>query len=208
MGGMEAGEVASAAALQTIMQGAFEPSPDPVALIERAAPAVHAASEGRQVGTTATCVFVEDGTLILGHVGDTRAYLLRDGVLTQLTVDHSLVAAMVASGVIAKEAARGHPDSNKVLRALGSQRRLPDRYVDDLSAAYGQPTLQLRAGDWLLLCSDGVWGQVDDEQLRTIMSEALDCPTVVRVAIERALQAVAPDNVAAVVARCVEMPAR
>jgi PPM family protein phosphatase len=208
MGGMEAGEVASATALQTIMAGALEPDIDPVALIRRAAPAVHAAGQGRQMGTTATCVQVADGTLTLGHVGDTRAYLLRDGVLTQLTADHSLVAAMVASGVLSKAEARGHPDSNKVLRSLGSQRELPDGYVDGLEAAFDRPSLQLRAGDRLLLCSDGVWGMVEDDQIRTILSEALDAPTAANVLVDRALQAGAPDNATALVARCVPVRAR
>jgi len=163
MGGMEAGEVASGAALRTILNGAFisagdngiDQAPlDPVALVQRAAKVVHAAGQGRQLGTTATCVFIDDGKLTLGHVGDTRAYFMRNGSLTHLTEDHSLVAAMVASGVLTKEEAQGHPDSNKVLRSLGSQRELPDRYVDDLSAALGEPSLQLEPGDWLLLCSD------------------------------------------------------
>ena len=234
MGGMDAGEVASGTALRTILgaavasvpapaaepplgDGASRPSEgdvagraprlDPVDLIKQAAPAVHAAGQGRQMGTTATCVAVQDGELTVGHVGDTRAYLLRDGTLTQLTADHSLVAAMVASGVLTKEEARGHPDSNKVLRSLGSQRELPHGYVDDLSQAYGQPSLQLRPGDWILLCTDGVWGSVDDERLRATVVEAADCPTVARVAIEQALRAGAPDNAAIVVARCVRMPA-
>ena len=234
MGGMDAGEVASGTALRTIMAAAVAGGPlgsgeppagdgasrppegsavhstpriDPIGLIEQAAPAVHAAGQGRQMGTTVTCVAVQDGELTLGHVGDTRAYLLRDGALTQLTADHSLVAAMVASGVLTKEEARGHPDSNKVLRSLGSQRELPDGYVDGLSQAYGEPSLQLRPGDWIVLCTDGVWGSVDDERLRATVVEAPDCPTVARLAIERALRAGAPDNAAIVVARCVQMPA-
>ena len=244
MGGMDAGEVASRAALTAVMRGAASlpwfppvaptgeadagvPSPgpgadagkasptldatqppaiDPVALVRAAAPAVHAAGQGRQMGTTATVVAVQDGELTLGHIGDTRAYLLRDGELTQLTADHSLVAAMVASGVITPEEAVGHPDSNKVLRSLGSQRELPNGYVDGLEARYGQPSLQLRPGDWLVLCTDGVWGSVPDATIRTVASEALDPPTAARRLIELALEAGAPDNAATVVARCVRMP--
>ena len=251
MGGMDAGEVASRAALTAVMRGAAslpsypevateadaetaattspepparsgvpgtsdapspgvadgEPPPlDPVALVRAAAPVVHAAAQGRQMGTTATLVAVQDGELTLGHIGDTRAYLLRDGTLTQLTADHSLVAAMVASGVITPEEAEGHPDSNKVLRSLGSQRELPDKYVDSLEARYGQPSLQLRPGDWLILCTDGVWGSVPDATIRTVASEALDPPTAARRLIELALEAGAPDNAATVVARCVRMP--
>lgn len=103
---------------------------DPASLVRQSATAVHTAGQGRDLGTTITCIAVHDGELTLAHVGDTRAYLLRDGVLTRLTADHSLVAAMVASGVIAPEEAQGHPDSNRVLRSLGSQRELPPGYVD------------------------------------------------------------------------------
>ncbi|MBA2451194.1 MAG: protein phosphatase 2C domain-containing protein [Chloroflexi bacterium] len=225
MGGMDAGEVASRTALNAVMSAAAGPlplpppesggdppaqvsaRPDPVALIRQAAPAVYAAARGRQMGTTMTCVVVEGGELTLGHVGDTRAYLLRDGGLTQITADHSLVAAMVASGMLTAEEARGHPDSNKVLRSLGGQRELPDGYVDSLEAALGQSSLQLQSGDWIVLCSDGVWGSVQDAEIQAIVVAAADCPTVARVLVERALEAGAPDNAATVVARCVRMPA-
>ncbi len=213
MGGMEAGEVASGTALRTIFRtasGAFLAAAeniaapiDPVAFIRAAAPAVHAAGQGRQMGTTVTVAAVQNGRLSVGHVGDTRAYLLRDQMLRQLTADHSLVAAMVASGVLTTEEARGHPDSNKVLRSLGSQRELPEGYVDDLTAVCGQPSLELRSGDWMLLCSDGLWGTVNDDRIREVLSEALDCPTAARVLVELALQAGAPDNASVVVARCV-----
>ena len=226
MGGMEAGEIASQTAIRTILTAALDegmwgggegetssprppaPTLDPVEFIRLAAPAVHKAGQGREMGTTVTCAVVHDRDLTLGHVGDTRAYLLREGVLTQLTRDHSLVAAMVTSGVLTKEEARGHPDSNKVLRSLGGQRELPEQYVDGLEVAYGQPSLRLQPGDWLLFCSDGVWGSVPDEQLRTVLSEALNCSTAARVIVEHALRAGAPDNATALVARCVEAPAR
>jgi serine/threonine protein phosphatase PrpC len=180
---------------------------DPAALVRRAATAVHAAGQGRNLGTTITCIAVHDGELTLAHVGDTRAYLLRDGVLTRLTNDHSLVAAMVASGVISAEEAEGHPDSNKVLRSLGSQRELPAGYVDGLEAAYGQPVLRLEPDDRLMLCSDGVWGTVPDREIQVVLTEALSCQNAARALVERAIQGGAPDNAAAVVARCVQRPA-
>lgn len=227
MGGMEAGEVASQTALRVVLSAATIPDPaieegagerppdspreavplDLVALIKRAAPAVHAAGQGREMGTTLTCVEVRNGELTLAHVGDTRAYLLREGVLTQLTVDHSLVAAMVTSGVLTKEEARGHPDSNKVLRSLGSRRELPEEgYVDTLVEGYGKPALQLRPGDIILLCSDGVWGSVPDERIQEVLASGPDCPAAARTLIAEALRAGAPDNAAAVVARCVHAP--
>jgi PPM family protein phosphatase len=228
MGGMEAGEVASQTALRTVLSAATIPAPpaegtsdgrpapdapesirlDLVGLIKRAAPAVHAAGQGREMGTTLTCVEVTGGELTLAHVGDTRAYLLRAGTLAQLTVDHSLVAAMVTSGVLSKEEARGHPDSNKVLRSLGSQRRLPDEgYVDTLEDAYGSPMLALEPDDLLLLCSDGVWGSVPDEQIAALLAQGPDSPAAARALIAEALRAGAPDNAAALVARCVRAPA-
>ncbi len=227
MGGMEAGEVASQTALRTVLSAATVPAPpgegtsdgrpaggapeaaplDLVGLIKRAAPAVHAAGQGREMGTTLTCVEVFGGELTLAHVGDTRAYLLRAGVLTQLSVDHSLVAAMVTSGVLSKEEARGHPDSNKVLRSLGGQRKLPhEGYVDTLQEGFGQSSLRLQPDDMVLLCSDGVWGSVPDERIAEVLRLGPDCPVAARTLIAEALRAGAPDNAAAVVARCVRAP--
>lgn len=219
MGGMEAGEVASQTAVNVVMRTAVEtlwpdgtdaglrPRLDPAAIVRRAATAVHAAAQGRNLGTTITCVAVHDGEVTLAHVGDTRAYLLRDGALTRLTSDHSLVAAMVASGVITAEEAQGHPDSNKVLRSLGSQRELPPAYVDGLEAAFDAPSLRLKVGDVLMLCSDGIWGTVDDGEIRVMLTEALDAQNAARALVDRALQGGAPDNATAVVARCVRRPA-
>jgi protein phosphatase len=216
MGGMDAGEVASQAALRAVLiaappradrPGEFPPRLDPEKLVRAAATAVYEASQGRSLGTTITCAAVQQGELRLAHVGDTRAYLLRDGVLRQISADHSLVAAMVASGVLTPEQARGHPNSNIVLRSLGSKRELGEGYVDNLAATLGQPSLPLRPGDWLLLCTDGVWGVVEDEQIRGVLGQAADCPAAAGALIRRALEGGAPDNASAVVARCVSMPA-
>jgi protein phosphatase len=147
-------------------------------------------------------VVIQDGSLSLGHVGDTRAYLCREGTLTQLTRDHSLVAAMVASGMITKEEARGHPESNKVLRSLGGQRTLPDEYVDGLDVVCSKETLQLQDGDRLLLCSDGVWGMLDDDALLGILTGSPDCHSAVERVIRGALDGGAPDNATVIVADC------
>jgi protein phosphatase len=211
MGGMEAGEVASQAAVRAVLgvalgSGPDDAPPDPVALVQAAARAVHEAAAGRAVGATITCAVVDDGTLTLAHVGDTRAYLLRDGALAQLTQDHSLVAAMVASGVLTREEARGHPDSSKVLRSLGGQRELGPEYIDTLAATRGEATLRLREGDRLLLCSDGVWGVLDDDTLRDLLLSSDDCAAIVQEGIRRALAGGAPDNATLVIARCTRMP--
>lgn len=212
MGGMEAGEVASRAAVQAVLDGVggdlghAAPPPDPVALVQAAARAVFEAAEGRAVGATITCGVVDDGVLTLGHVGDTRAYLLRDGTLAQLTHDHSLVAAMVASGVLTVAESRGHPDSNKVLRSLGGQRELGEASIDTLATTRGAGTLQLAEGDILLLCSDGVWGVLDDSALRTLLLGEGACMATVRAILERVLDGGAPDNATLIVARCIAMP--
>lgn len=239
MGGMEAGEVASTAALRAALSAAAsysveqisgadgadrEPgadstdggpatagspqrSLDPKGLVQAAAEAAYTAARGRQVGATITCAVVDDGKLTLAHVGDTRAYLLRDGALTRLTRDHSLVAAMVASGMLTEDQARGHPESNKVLRSLGGQKTLPDGYIDGLTVAHGEDVLRLNEGDQLLFCSDGVWGVLDDDALLVILTESPDPETAVETAIRRVLEGGAPDNAAIIVARCVSMPA-
>lgn len=212
MGGMEAGEVASTTAVRAVLHGVADASgldaapPDPVALVQAAARSVHQAAQGRAVGATITCAVVDDGVLTLAHVGDTRAYLLRDGALAQLTQDHSLVAAMVASGALTKAEARGHPDSNKVLRSLGGQRELGTEYIDTLATTRGETTLRLREGDRLLLCSDGVWGVVDDDALRELLLGSDDCTAIVQTALQRALAGGAPDNATAIVARCTRLP--
>jgi serine/threonine protein phosphatase PrpC len=213
MGGMEAGEVASRAAVRAVLDGVGGDSgydataPEPVTLVRAAARAVYDAAQGRAVGATITCAVVDDGVVTLAHVGDTRAYLLRGGTLSQLTHDHSLVAAMVSSGVLTPEEARGHPDSNKVLRSLGGQRELEDAYIDTLAAAHGSETLSLQEGDFLLLCSDGVWGVLDDDALRGSVLGEESCMAVVRTVLRRVLDGGAPDNATLIVARCTEMPA-
>jgi PPM family protein phosphatase len=94
--------------------------------------------------------------LLTGHIGDSRAYLLREGALHRLTRDHSAVQRMVDAQILTPEAARSHPDSNVLTRALGQQ---PDVTID-----VSEPK-PLQAGDTVLLCSDGLWGYVSDEQI-------------------------------------------
>jgi protein phosphatase len=110
------------------------------------------------MGTTMTVALVEDGVVAFGHVGDSRAYLIRDGSLEQLTEDHSLVAELVRSGKLSPEEADTHPQRSVVTRALGTD---PDVDVDTFH-------VEARAGDLFLLCSDGLTSMVDE---RTIVDE-------------------------------------
>jgi serine/threonine protein phosphatase PrpC len=165
MGGAQAGELASslaAAALKDSQEpgGGGEERVDE--LIQQANRRVYerqsqdAAASG--MGTTMTVALVEDGRVAIGHVGDSRAYLLRGGSLEQLTEDHSLVAELVRSGKLSPEEAEGHPQRSVITRALGTD---PDVDVDTFS-------IETEPGDLFLICSDGLTTMVDDE---TILAE-------------------------------------
>ena len=165
MGGAQAGELASslaAAALKDSQEpgGGGEERVDE--LIQQANSRVYerqsqdAAASG--MGTTMTVALVEDGRVAIGHVGDSRAYLIREGHLEQLTEDHSLVAELVRSGKLSPEEAEGHPQRSVITRALGTD---PDVDVDTFS-------VETKPGDLFLICSDGLTSMVDDE---TILAE-------------------------------------
>ena len=146
--------------------------------------------ETRGMGTTLSLAVIEGATLSVGHVGDSRVYLLRNGSLAQLTPDHSWVAEEVARGALSPEDARQHPRRNLITRAVGIG---PSVEPFTFSA-------ELEQGDTLLLCSDGLHGLVPDEQIGAVLSgkepkEAADT------LIEMANAAGGNDNITAVVAR-------
>src|SRR5438093_3861484 len=160
IGGAQAGEVASELAAATLRDDAGSDGSDGRqrvdSLIQQANRRVYerqaqdAAVSG--MGTTITVALVEDGSVWIGHVGDSRAYLVREGRLEQLTEDHSLVAELVRSGRLSPEEAEGHPQRSVVTRALGTD---PDVDVDTFS-------VEARPGDLFMLCSDGLTTMVDD----------------------------------------------
>jgi PPM family protein phosphatase len=165
MGGAQAGELASSLAAAALKDsqapgGGGEGRVDE--LIQQANRRVYerqsqdAAASG--MGTTMTVALVEDGRVAFGHVGDSRAYLIRGGALEQLTEDHSLVAELVRSGKLSPEEAEGHPQRSVITRALGTD---PDVDVDTFS-------VETKPGDLFLICSDGLTTMVDDE---TILEE-------------------------------------
>ncbi len=166
IGGAQAGEVASELAAATLRDDAGSDGGDGRqrvdSLIQQANRRVYerqtqdAAVSG--MGTTITVALVEDGFVWIGHVGDSRAYLVRDGRLEQLTEDHSLVAELVRSGKLSPEEAESHPQRSVVTRALGTD---PDVDVDTFS-------VEAKPGDLFLLCSDGLTTMVDDS---TILEE-------------------------------------
>src|SRR5437868_5499309 len=166
MGGAQAGEVASGLAAAALREDRPEDATGEdrlTALIQEANRRVYkrssedAAASG--MGTTMTVALVEGDTVAFGHVGDSRAYLIRDSKLEQVTEDHSLVAELVRSGKLSPEAAETHPQRSVITRALGTD---PDVDVDTFS-------IETLPGDLFMLCSDGLTSMVEDDViLRTI----------------------------------------
>ncbi len=162
MGGAKAGEVASALAADAVQQSGNDGESGEArvaSLIGEANRRVfRRASEDREawgMGTTMTVALVEGDEVAIGHVGDSRAYLIREGRLEQLTDDHSLVAELVRSGKLTPEEAETHPQRSVITRVLGTE---ADVDVDTFS-------VQAAPGDLFLLCSDGLTSMVDDETI-------------------------------------------
>jgi PPM family protein phosphatase len=167
MGGAKAGEIASRLAAAAIREEEGD-RVDVAELIQEANRRVFerarddAAASG--MGTTMTLALVEDDHVTIGHVGDSRAYRLRDGTLEQLTEDHSLVAELVRSGKLSPEEAVTHPQRSVITRALGTD---PDVDVDTF-------TVDAQPGDLFLLCSDGLTTMVGDERIVDVVAESRD----------------------------------
>jgi PPM family protein phosphatase len=173
MGGHSAGEVASGMAVELVPEIYFgskgEPSEALKGAVEEANRRIYAASledeSKRGMGTTCTALCLLDGQAFAAHVGDSRLYMLRGGKVYQLTEDHSAVMEMVKLGLITKEEARHHDDKNVILRALGTS---PEVEVSTLEP------FSVRAGDQYLLCSDGLYDLVPDEEIEHELSNAAD----------------------------------
>ena len=145
----------------------------------------------RGMGTTVTAAKVTGDEVSLGHVGDSRAYRLRDGELEQLTSDHSLVAELERSGQITPEAAEHHPQRSIITRALGPE---PDVQVDTY-------TLAGRDGDVFLICSDGLTSMVSDDELGSILRSAASLDEAAESLVRAANQSGGKDNITVVLFR-------
>jgi PPM family protein phosphatase len=195
MGGAQAGELASnlaAAALHNEgTRGGGEERVDE--LIQEANRRVYERqtqdSSAAGMGTTMTVALVEDGNVAIGHVGDSRAYLIRDRRLEQLTEDHSLVAELVRSGKLSPEEADVHPQRSVITRVLGTD---PNVDVDTFSVA-------TRPGDLFLLCSDGLTSMVDDEAiLREVERNRTDLRAAAKGLVRAANKGGGEDNITVV----------
>jgi protein phosphatase len=195
MGGAQAGELASRIAVEAMGEESGSSGEARVATLIREAnrrvfARSHEDAAASGMGTTMTAALVgDDGTVTIGHVGDSRAYLLRSGRLEQLTEDHSLVAELVRSGRLSAEEAESHPQRSVITRALGT-----DRDVDvDVFTVRAEP------GDLFLLCSDGLTTMVDDEEILSVVSERRgDLEATARDLVSRANRGGGEDNITVV----------
>jgi serine/threonine protein phosphatase PrpC len=203
MGGAAAGEVASQMAVESIaatMEGAEPLTRDLFArrlrrAIEDANDKIFAQSRDNQsergMGTTCTAVALVDGTLVVGQIGDSRCYVLRGGKLAQVTKDQSLAWQLMEAGAMTAEEAKGFEHANIILQALGVQERV--------EVVMSQ--VELRRGDMVLICSDGLHGPVGDEEILQVLKEEGDVKKACDRLVTRALEREGPDNITVVVAR-------
>ena len=198
MGGARAGEVASAMAAEAF-EGAAESGEAAEAQLTRIVREANrriyeiaVSDESRRgMGTTLTAAKIHGDDVSLGHVGDSRAYLLRDGELEQLTRDHSLVAELERSGQITPEAAEHHPQRSIITRALGPE---PDVEVDTY-------TVPGHDGDVFLICSDGLTSMISDEEVAAILRSADSLDDAADQLVRAANQSGGKDNITVILFR-------
>lgn len=195
MGGAKAGEVAAQVAVDSVSALDAVDSESVRRAIERANRAIRRmASEDPDksgMGTTMTAAVVRDGHLDVVHVGDSRAYLWRDGALSQVTEDHSVVGELVRRGSITAEEAENHPHRNVITRALGAEAEVQ---TDTVSTG-------LREDDVVLLCSDGLSSYVSEADIASALAAAPTLAAAARALVDRANAAGGIDNVTVVLAR-------
>ena len=154
---------------------------------------IQAQTKGNNMGTTLAVVLIINATAYIANVGDSRIYLLEGEQLRQVTTDHSLVASLVAAGEITPEEIYTHPRRNIITRCLGMQPEIEvDIFVEELKSA-----------DSLLVCSDGLWEMVRDDEIKDVVLRAQNPQAVCEQLIELANQNGGVDNVSMIVAKVV-----
>ena len=205
MGGHAAGEVASEMAVQIVARALLQlesvVQPDAV---DRTAQSLRdanraiydrmlAENDKQGMGTTASVLLMSDGRYLIGQIGDSRIYMLRDGALTQLTKDHSYVQEQVDAGLLTPEQARYHPYSNVITRCVGAGESVePDLYAGEVLP-----------GDVFLVASDGLTGMVDDRRLQQILLARSGPGRIVDSLIAEANGRGGLDNITAIVVQVV-----
>ena len=203
MGGHKGGEVASTSARDDLLRELEGKTPSVAALsgaIEEVNRQIYHQQEHDDaltgMGTTLSVLWMSDNFVYIGHVGDSRVYLLRDGEFKQMTLDHSLVEQLVREGVLTEEEAQNHPMRNIITRAIGT----------DESVEVDVVVEERRKGDLWLACSDGLHGLVDDRQMRDALRQYAP-EKAADVLLQAALDAGGRDNVTLVIVHDGEEPA-
>jgi PPM family protein phosphatase len=206
MGGHAAGEVASAVAIKTLapLDKQFD-GPEMLRVLGEAITEANLtlrqmsmsdpSTEG--MGTTVTALLWSGDEAALCHIGDSRAYLLRDGALQQISHDHTLVQSLVDEGRLTPEAAQSHPQRSLVVRALQSS----------IPAEPDLAMLKAQVGDRFLLCSDGLTDVVSDETLRTTLEQLTDLDAAVEQLVDLAIRSGGPDNITCILADVIDTDA-
>ncbi len=204
MGGAQAGEVASQIAVEAFEQGlpsTGTPEQRLTDIVQEANRRIHEVSRSEHeragMGTTLTAAYLDDRHVAIAHVGDSRAYLFRNGALKRLTRDHSLVGELVRQGKLTEEQAEEHPQRSIITRALGPE---PDVEVDTWS-------YPASAGDVLLLCSDGLTSMIPEERITEILATAPSLAAAGDQLIAAANAAGGRDNITVVLFRLEEVGA-
>lgn len=202
MGGQAGGEVAAELAVRTILDVYAQPGlsgdleNDLRGAIQAANSAILQAAEAdiryRRMGSTVVAVSIRDNTAAVGNLGDARAYLLRDGVLRQVTTDHSLVAEQVRRGLLKPEQAETSPWKNVVTRALGGA----DTAEPDVEV------IELRPNDMLIAATDGVIKFLPDDKLHDLVSGSTNVDQICEAVVRTALDAGSDDNATCMLIRC------
>lgn len=205
MGGAEAGEVASQMAVELVSQQVSERLSrarflNRVAFVQilkdsvqQANLAIHQESRNntaqRGMGTTLTAAAVYDSAVFFAQVGDSRGYLMRNSIIAQMTQDQSLVARLVASGELSAEQAKDHPRRNVILQALGPQEEV------DVAISFAD----LKREDRVVLCSDGLSGKIDNEELKEMLARFPEPKDACQQLVETARERGGEDNITVIV---------
>jgi len=207
MGGHAAGEIASEMAVQIVAREMVHirnlAGEEPLSAMSDALRSANRAifertiieADKQGMGTTASCLMLGTGRFVIGHIGDSRIYLLRDGTFRQVTKDHSYVQEQVDAGFLTPEQARYHPYSNVITRCVGANAAVE---ADVLTG-------EIKPGDLWLVASDGLTGMVEDPQLRKIMETKSTPGAMVNSMINEANKRGGLDNITAIVVQVLSL---
>ena len=198
MGGHVAGEVASQCVVRTVLASYYESQAPTVGqalgeAIQQANTALYETTSGEEsrskMATTLVGAVVRGRQLHVANIGDSRAYLLRGDALRRLTEDHSFVAELVKRGRISEEEAARHPQRNIVTRVLGTQPTVEADFYEEA----------IRPGDMVILCSDGLWGEMSEEEMVQMATQPLNPNEMASELVALANQRGGPDNITVII---------